>query len=219
MSAASRRAVLTGIGVLTPLGSEPDTFWRSLIEGRSGIKPITTFDPAGLPVRFAGEISNFDPKAILDKAQRRSLKVMARTIQLAVAAAQLALNDSKVDKSKLDPDALRRGVRRGSDRHGAARFGRRRPSCATVSRASSISTSGAPSGCRSSSRCGCSSICPTCWPATCPFCMTPRDRTTASPKKTWPVSWRWARRFAFSSATRPISSSSAVPRARSTPSA
>ena len=112
MAASSRRAVLTGIGVITPVGADADTFWRSLLAGRSGVRSIQSFDASGLPVRIAGEIPDFDAKNYVEKSQRKSLRVMARTIQLAVAAAQLALNDSKIDKSKLDP--TRFGVEFGS---------------------------------------------------------------------------------------------------------
>src|SRR5437868_4759772 len=104
MAPKSRRTVLTGIGVLTSIGRDADPFWQSLRDRRSGIHPIQTFDPTGLPVRFAGEIADFDAKDFVEKKDRRSLKVMARTIQLAVSAAQLALTEGKVDKTKLDPD-------------------------------------------------------------------------------------------------------------------
>jgi 3-oxoacyl-[acyl-carrier-protein] synthase II len=112
MAASSRRAVITGIGILSPVGATPASFWKSLVEGRSGVKPIRTFDASGLPVRIAGEIPDFDARQYVDKKDRRGLKVMARTIQLAVAAAQCALNDGAVDKSKLDP--TRFGVEFGS---------------------------------------------------------------------------------------------------------
>ena len=92
MAASSRRAVITGVGVLSPIGLDAAAFWQSLHEGRSGIRPITAFDPSTLPVRFAGEIPDFDAKNYVDKKDRRSLKMMARTIQLAVGAAQLALD-------------------------------------------------------------------------------------------------------------------------------
>lgn len=106
MSASSRRAVLTGIGVLSPIGQDPDAFWQSLISGRSGIRPLSAFDTAGLPVHFAGDVPEFDAKKYIPKEEkeaRKSLKVMARPIQMAVAAAQLALTDGAVDKKKLDP--------------------------------------------------------------------------------------------------------------------
>jgi 3-oxoacyl-[acyl-carrier-protein] synthase II len=103
MSVSSRRAVITGIGIISPIGLDVASYWRSLLEGRSGIRLIQSFDASGLPVRIAGELSNFNPKDYLEKEQRKSLRVMARTIQLAVAGAQRALDDGKVDKSKLEP--------------------------------------------------------------------------------------------------------------------
>ena len=105
MAASSRRTVITGVGVLSPIGLDAAAFWRSLLEGRSGVRPIRAFDVSALPVRFAGEVSEFtDAKNYVDKSQRKSLRMMARTIQLAVAAAQCAMNDGAVDKSKLVPE-------------------------------------------------------------------------------------------------------------------
>jgi 3-oxoacyl-[acyl-carrier-protein] synthase II len=102
--AASRRVVLTGMGVLTPLGMDPTSFYSALVSGRSGIKPIQNFDPSLLATRFAGEIVGFDIKKHLrTKDERRQIRVMARSIQFAAAGADLALADGKVDKSKLDP--------------------------------------------------------------------------------------------------------------------
>jgi 3-oxoacyl-[acyl-carrier-protein] synthase II len=103
MAASPRRAVLTGIGVISAVGSDLAAFWQSFRDGRGGVRPIRAFDVSGLPVRFAGEVPDFDAKNYVEKKDRRQLKVMARTIQLGVAAAQLALNDGKVDKTKLDP--------------------------------------------------------------------------------------------------------------------
>jgi 3-oxoacyl-[acyl-carrier-protein] synthase II len=103
MVASPRRVVISGIGIISPIGLDAGAFWRSMREGRSGIRPIRTFDAAGLPVRFAGEIPDFDAKDFVEKKDRRGLKVMARTIQLAVAGAQRALDHGKVDKSKLEP--------------------------------------------------------------------------------------------------------------------
>jgi 3-oxoacyl-[acyl-carrier-protein] synthase II len=103
MAASSRRTVITGLGVITPIGTNPAAFWQSLREGRCGIRPIKTFDASALPVRFAGEIPDFDAKTFVAKEQRKSLKLMARTIQLGVAAAQRAIDHGQVDKSKLDP--------------------------------------------------------------------------------------------------------------------
>ncbi|HVS34481.1 MAG TPA: beta-ketoacyl synthase N-terminal-like domain-containing protein [Gemmataceae bacterium] len=104
MAASSRRAVITGVGVLSPIGLDAAAFWRSLQEGKSGVHPIQAFDASSLPVRFAGEIADFDPKNYVEKSQRKGLRMMARTIQLAVGAAQLALQDAGVDKTKLVPE-------------------------------------------------------------------------------------------------------------------
>ncbi|HWY86799.1 MAG TPA: beta-ketoacyl-[acyl-carrier-protein] synthase family protein [Gemmataceae bacterium] len=100
---AARRVVVTGIGITSSIGLGAAPFWDSLSHGRSGIKPITAFDASGLTTRIGGQITGFDAKNYIDKANRKSLRVMARAIQLAVAAAQLALDDSKIDKNNLDP--------------------------------------------------------------------------------------------------------------------
>ena len=112
MSVPSRRVVVTGLGVISPYGFDVAAFWAGLSAGRSAVKPITSFDTTALPCRFGGEIAGFDAKNFLDKKDRKSLRVMARTIQLAVAGAQTALIDSKVDKEKLDP--ARFGVEYGA---------------------------------------------------------------------------------------------------------
>src|SRR5207253_2579913 len=75
----------------------------SLATGRSGIRPIQAFDVSTLPIRIAGEVRPFDARNYVEKKDRKSLLIMARTIQLGIAAAKLALDDSGVDKSKLDP--------------------------------------------------------------------------------------------------------------------
>src|SRR5438067_6211623 len=98
-----RRAVLTGIGVACAAGLGASATWESLRQRRGGIRPLRQFDAGGLPCRIAGEVENFDAKAYIDKKERKSLKVMARSIQLAVAAAQMALDDAKVNKAALDP--------------------------------------------------------------------------------------------------------------------
>jgi 3-oxoacyl-[acyl-carrier-protein] synthase II len=104
MTASSRRVVITGLGVLSPIGCDAAAVWQSLREGKSGVRAIRTFDPSGLPVRFAGEVPDFEyKKYITAKEARKAQRVMARTIQLAVAAAELALQQGAVDKKKLDP--------------------------------------------------------------------------------------------------------------------
>jgi 3-oxoacyl-[acyl-carrier-protein] synthase II len=103
MAASSRRSVISGVGLLNALGLDTAAVWQNCLGGQCGIRPISLFDPSGLPVRIAGEIPDFDAKDYVEKKDRRSLKVMARTIELAVAAASLALKDGAVDKTRLDP--------------------------------------------------------------------------------------------------------------------
>lgn len=103
MASSSRRVVFTGIGIVSPIGLDLTTFWSSLQSGRSGVRPIRSFDTSHLPIHFAGEIVGFDAKNYIDKKERKGLRVMARTIQLAVAAAQLAMDDSGIDKQRVDP--------------------------------------------------------------------------------------------------------------------
>jgi 3-oxoacyl-[acyl-carrier-protein] synthase II len=112
MSSTARRTVLTGIGMLTPLGHHTAATWEGIVAGRSGIRPIKGLDASRLPVRFGGEILDFDAKAFIDKKDRKQIKVMARGIQLAVAAAQVAMDDAKVDRTALDP--TRFGIEFGS---------------------------------------------------------------------------------------------------------
>lgn len=103
MAFSSRRVVLTGLGILNPLGQNTTAFWESLSQSRNGIRRIQSFDVSALPCQIGGEIVDFDPKNYIDKKDRKSLRVMARAIQLCVCASQLAINDGHVDKQQIDP--------------------------------------------------------------------------------------------------------------------
>src|SRR5947207_2750764 len=85
------------------LAGDVAAVWEGFLQGRSVIRRITLFDASGLPVRFGGEIRGFDAKRFMDRKEQKSRRMMARTIELAVAAASLAMKDSGVDKSRLDP--------------------------------------------------------------------------------------------------------------------
>jgi 3-oxoacyl-[acyl-carrier-protein] synthase II len=98
-----RRVVVTGLGAVTPLGNSKDEFWRRLIAGESGVGPITVFDAADFSTRFAAEVKEFDPEALLGK---RESKRMDRFSQFAVVAAKEALEDSGLDLS--EPKLLER---------------------------------------------------------------------------------------------------------------
>jgi 3-oxoacyl-[acyl-carrier-protein] synthase II len=103
--------VITGLGVVSPIGIGVDTFWQSLVEGRSGVRPLTLFDASQLPVRFGGEVQDFDPKVHVKP--RKSLKVMSRDIQLGFAAADQAFSDAGLGPATIDPERM--GVLFGTD--------------------------------------------------------------------------------------------------------
>ena len=85
------RVVVTGMGAVTPLGLDVASTWQAMIAGRSGVGPITQFDPSRLTTRIAAEVKNFDPSAVLDrKEQRRN----DRYVQLALVAARQAMDQA-----------------------------------------------------------------------------------------------------------------------------
>jgi len=86
-----RRVVITGMGVVSPLGCGNTQNWDALVNGRSGIGPITRFDASAMPVRIAGEVKDFNPEDFIDK---KEIKKMDLFIQYALGAAQFAMEDS-----------------------------------------------------------------------------------------------------------------------------
>ena len=97
------RVVVTGIGVVSPVGKTVDQFWNSLVNGISGIAPITLCDPSPFPCKIAGEVKDFDPSYYMDL---KDAKRMARFSQLAVAASQMAIVDSGIDISSENVDEI-----------------------------------------------------------------------------------------------------------------
>lgn len=95
-----KRVVITGIGVISPIGNDKESFTQSLKEGRSGAGKITHFDTSQYSTQIGCEVKNFDPEKYIDKKKNRR---MDRFAKFAVAAAKLALEDSKLDISKEDP--------------------------------------------------------------------------------------------------------------------
>jgi len=95
------RAVITGMGVVSPVGNHLDEFWNNLIEGKSGIGLLTRFDTADLPTKVAGEVKNFEPTEWINKKESRH---MDRFAQFAIAAAKMALQDSGLDLEKVDKE-------------------------------------------------------------------------------------------------------------------
>ncbi len=101
----SRRVVVTGVGIVSPLGIGTEANWEALCAGRSGIGLITHFDAAQFSARIAGEVKGFDPLRFIDK---KDVKKMDVFIQLAIAATDFAMQDAKL---KVSPEhATRTGV-------------------------------------------------------------------------------------------------------------
>jgi 3-oxoacyl-[acyl-carrier-protein] synthase II len=90
---SKRRVVVTGIGVVSSVGIGKDIFWESIINGTSGITKISSFDTSGFKCQYGGEIKNFKADDFIPK---RRIKFLGRTSQLAITAASLALDDSKL---------------------------------------------------------------------------------------------------------------------------
>ncbi len=101
---ASRRTVLTGVGLITPLGHDLRTFWLEMLPGRGGVRRIQSFDPSALPVQIGGEVRDFEAKDYVEKKDRKRLNQMVRTAQFAVATARLALDDAALDRGRIDPE-------------------------------------------------------------------------------------------------------------------
>lgn len=110
---ASRRAVITGIGILCPLGLDAAAYWKAMNAGQSGVRPVTYFDTSAYAVHIGGELPGFDArKALSGKEERKAIKMMARPIIIGVAGANAAMADAGIKKGDLDPDRF--GVEFGS---------------------------------------------------------------------------------------------------------
>jgi 3-oxoacyl-[acyl-carrier-protein] synthase II len=98
-----RRSVVTGLGILCPVGTGVEEAWRGIVAGKSGIGPITQFDASSFPTRIAGEVKGFEPEKWMD---RREVRRNDRFIQFAMAAGEMAMKDSGLDMSKEDPERV-----------------------------------------------------------------------------------------------------------------
>jgi 3-oxoacyl-[acyl-carrier-protein] synthase II len=114
--ALKRDIVITGVGVVSPIGIGKEDFWNSLVEGCSGVRRVALYGgggepPGDLPTAIGGQVMGFDPTQYV--RPRKSLKVMNRDIQFAFAAADLACADAALRKDAVDPERL--GVLFGAD--------------------------------------------------------------------------------------------------------
>ena len=89
----NRNIVITGIGVLSPIGIGREQYWEGLSTGRTGFSTISLFDTSGFDVSIAGEIRNFDPVTLLGK---KGLRELDRSTRLISSAAKLAIEDSRI---------------------------------------------------------------------------------------------------------------------------
>lgn len=99
-----KRVVITGLGVITPVGNDIASFWQSLKEGKSGVGPTTSFDPAGFDSRIAAEVKNFDPTHY--GISVKDVKRTAKFVQYAVAGAKQAIESSGLVLDKEDRDRI-----------------------------------------------------------------------------------------------------------------
>ena len=111
-----RRVVITGLGAVTPIGNDVDTFWENLKAGKCGITKITKFDSTDFKAHVAAEVKDFDPLLYMDKGEVRKNDPFS---QFAIAAATQAVNDSEI-MGKIDPERF--GVYFGSGIGGIQTF-------------------------------------------------------------------------------------------------
>jgi 3-oxoacyl-[acyl-carrier-protein] synthase II len=109
MNIEQRRVVVTGLGLVSPIGVGTDVTWEALLQGKSGIAPITLFDTTGFSCRIAGEVKDFVPE---DFIERKEIKKMGRFIQFALAASEFAVAQARLDMASEDRERV--GVYVGS---------------------------------------------------------------------------------------------------------
>ena len=98
-----KRVVITGMGAITPVGMTVNDYWNSLLEGRSGVRKIQCFDPSNFSSQIAAEVLDFDPSKYLNTKEIRKTD---RFVQLAIAAAEEAVKEGKLDMEKEDNDRV-----------------------------------------------------------------------------------------------------------------
>jgi 3-oxoacyl-[acyl-carrier-protein] synthase II len=99
---AEREVVITGVGIVSPIGVGREAVWNAIESRQSGVRPLPDLAAAGWIAPFGGDVAGFDPKELIQP--RKSIKVMSRDIQLASAAAELAWQDSCLSQATLDPE-------------------------------------------------------------------------------------------------------------------
>ncbi len=98
-----KRVVITGLGVISPVGIGKDGYWQALLRGQSGIDRLTRFDPSAYDSQIAGEVKNFEPEQFFD---RKEIRRMDRFAQFGVAAAKMAVEDAALEIGEEDPERI-----------------------------------------------------------------------------------------------------------------
>lgn len=98
-----RRVVVTGLGVVSPIGNSIEEFWKSLLEGKSGVRRLSCFDPTYFTSKIAAEVKNFNPASYLSP---KEIKRMDRFVQFAVVSAKMAVSDAKLNLDKEDRNRI-----------------------------------------------------------------------------------------------------------------
>lgn len=113
----AKRVVITGMGALTPIGNDVNTFWSNLLAGKSGVGNVTQFDTTDFAVKIAAEVKDFDPLQYIDKKEVRKLD---RYVQFAIAASKMAIADANLQITEENEHRI--GVYVGSGIGGLATF-------------------------------------------------------------------------------------------------
>jgi 3-oxoacyl-[acyl-carrier-protein] synthase II len=107
---SKRRVAITGVGIISPIGSTKEDFWNSILTGKSGVARLTCFDPSNFTSHIGAEVKNFDPAQY--GINTKELRRMDRFVQFAVCASKLAVDDAGLDLEKEDKNRI--GVYIGS---------------------------------------------------------------------------------------------------------
>ncbi len=97
---SARRVAVTGVGLITPIGTGLDAVWSACCDGVSGVAEVSSYDASTFPVRIGGEVKDFSPRQHID---RKALKLMRRSVQFGVASTSMAWADSGLDVGEVDP--------------------------------------------------------------------------------------------------------------------
>ncbi len=100
----NRRVVITGMGVITPIGNDLETFWRNARNGVSGVRPITSFDTTAYDCRIGADVRDFDPKQYFNNP--KDVRRADRFAHLSMAAAKMAMSDSGLNVGESNPDRI-----------------------------------------------------------------------------------------------------------------